>query len=500
MKTRLRTGTSYIVPLGYEFATHIPFLIYLYNMKKVIKMTESQLKDIVFNVVKEQSVPMTNPNLRLNPAVRDQKVPYQFDKGWWTGTNLEKFVNKFTQDPQMGTKGNSPIYGRVGNVEWNFFQDGTFYTSKIGSELPIEKGKWKDINGNIDITLNGKKYNSKTNTWSSGQQNCASQLVDVTKGKILKFGCKTQGVKELQTLLDFTTPTGYFGNVTKQKVMDFQKNNNLKVDAIVGPETYKVLTEKALSAPQNVNEYDEDYEDDGISVLDKLFKTEDDYDGEPYRGDEEGFSNRMRDKQIQKSIKLGDVNMSSGYYMTKDRKKERENEKRKYAGLDPLRNDNQPEPYSPIKSDDLPLDKYLEKKKMRELDEEDDFSILDNLFKNDETPSMETNEQGGTQPTNLTVPEQTLLGFLNKFLKGEEGEFQNTPIEQLKKNMMFNSKTIYPMAQKLLEKKRTGKKTYDDKTFNALFLSMDKAITKEQRYEFFNDAANLTNITYNSEY
>ena len=192
--------------------------------------------------------------------------------------------------------------------------------------------------------------------------------------------------------------------------------------------------------------------------------------------------------------------MSSGYYMTKDRKKERENEKRKYAGLDPLRNDNQPEPYSPIKSDDLPLDKYLEKKKMRELDEEDDFSILDNLFKNDETPSMETNEQGGTQPTNLTVPEQTLLGFLNKFLKGEEGEFQNTPIEQLKKNMMFNSKTIYPMAQKLLEKKRTGKKTYDDKTFNALFLSMDKAITKEQRYEFFNDAANLTNITYNSEY
>ena len=102
--------------------------------------------------------------------------------------------------------------------------------------------------------------------------------------------------------------------------------------------------------------------------------------------------------------------------------------------------------------------------------------------------------------SNLTVPEQTLLGFLNRFLCGEEGEFENTPISDLKKTMMFNSKTIYPMAQKLLEKKNTGKKTYDDKTFNSLFMAMDKAITKEQRYEFFNDAANITNITYNSQY
>lgn len=333
-------------------------------MKKVIKMTESQLKGIVSKVIKEQGAPIGNPNLRsqLNPVKNDQKVPYQVGKGWWTGTNLEKFVNKYTQNPQMGTKGNDPIYGKVGNLEWNFFQDGTFYTSKIGSDAPIEKGTWKDINGNIDITLNNRKYSSKTNTWSSNQQNCAPQLVDVTKGKILKFGCKTQGVKELQTLLDFTTPTGYFGNVTKKKVMDFQKNNNLKVDAIVGPETYKVLTVKAVAPP-----------------------------------------------------------------------------------------------------------------------------------------SQDVSEQGTTN-TNLTVPEQTLLGFLNRFLKGEEGEFQNTPIEQLKSNMLFNSKTIYPMVQKLLEKKRTGKKTYDDKTFNALFLSMDKAITKEQRYQFFKDAANITNITYNSQY
>ena len=100
----------------------------------------------------------------------------------------------------------------------------------------------------------------------------------------------------------------------------------------------------------------------------------------------------------------------------------------------------------------------------------------------------------------LTVPEQTLLGFLNRFLKGEPGEFENTPIEQLKKNLMFNEKTIYPMVLKLLEKKKTGKKTYDDKVFNALFLAMDKAITKEQRYEFFKDAENITDVKYSSQH
>ena len=104
------------------------------------------------------------------------------------------------------------------------------------------------------------------------------------------------------------------------------------------------------------------------------------------------------------------------------------------------------------------------------------------------------------QTSNLTVPEQTLLGFLNRFLRGEDGEFENTPMGQLKKTMLFNSKTIYPMAQKLIEKKNTGKKTYDDKTFNALFMSMDKSITKDQRYEFFNEGGSITNIKYNSQF
>jgi hypothetical protein len=100
---------------------------------------------------------------------------------------------------------------------------------------------------------------------------------------------------------------------------------------------------------------------------------------------------------------------------------------------------------------------------------------------------------------NLTVAEQTLLGFLNLFLSGDD-EFENTPMAQLKKTLMFNSKTIYPMAQALLEKKRTGLKAYDDKTFNALFMAMDKVITKDQRFQLYKEGGELTNITYSAQY
>jgi hypothetical protein len=109
-------------------------------------------------------------------------------------------------------------------------------------------------------------------------------------------------------------------------------------------------------------------------------------------------------------------------------------------------------------------------------------------------------EQQAVQQGTLTVPEQTLLGFLNRFLMGERGEFENSPIDDLKKTLNFNTKTIYPLAQQLLAKKNSGKKTYDDKTFNAMFMAMDKAITKEQRYEFYQDGGKITNITYNSQY
>ena len=218
-------------------------------MKKIIKLTENQLKDIVSKVIKEQGVPMSNPNLRaqLNPDKNDEKVPYQVGKGWWTGSNVEKFLNSYTKNPRFGYQGDDYIYGTVGNVDWNFKQDGGFFTSKVGEDAPIENGTWKDNNGSIEITLGTKKFSSSSNKWSDSNQNCAPQLIDTSKGKILKFGCKTQGVKELQNLLNVTPITGYFGNKTLAAVKALQTSKNIKVDGIVGIETYPYVLSNGQS-------------------------------------------------------------------------------------------------------------------------------------------------------------------------------------------------------------------------------------------------------------
>ena len=76
--------------------------------------------------------------------------------------------------------------------------------------------------------------------------NCASSLEKIKEGsiKILKYGCKTDAVKELQKLLGMEEKyqTGYFGSITKGKVKEFQTSKEgLKVDGIVGSKTYAAL-------------------------------------------------------------------------------------------------------------------------------------------------------------------------------------------------------------------------------------------------------------------
>ena len=392
-------------------------------MKKVIKLTESQLKKITEMVISEQGAmddilnnspnaptynagtPTANspkPTYGAPPPPKAQQTSDYFSVierfGW------ELIPNKFKDPNARDTK-------------WSDTMTMTIYTNgrvnlwtNAGDFNPRYMGTIKII-GNDSFKImfdNGQVYDSKTNTTSAAGEeskenlyvNCASSLDEIKEGsvKILKYGCKTDAVKELQKLLGMEEKyqTGYFGPITKGKVKEYQTSKNLKSDGIVGYKTYTALTSETDTdatdneQKQNVDEYYDDIEDDyndksdnDHNELDSLFNTEYDYDGETLRGDESGFSNKLRQNQINKSIKLGDTNIESGRYLTKDRKKDRENEKRKYAGLDLLRNDSQPKPYSPIKSDDLPLDKYLEKKKMKNLDEDEDIAMLDNLFKKD---------------------------------------------------------------------------------------------------------------------
>ena len=57
---------------------------------------------------------------------------------------------------------------------------------------------------------------------------------------ILKEGSRGEEVKKLQTSLNLKAD-GIFGSQTKSKVIEFQKENKLTPDGIVGPKTWEMI-------------------------------------------------------------------------------------------------------------------------------------------------------------------------------------------------------------------------------------------------------------------
>jgi hypothetical protein len=80
---------------------------------------------------------------------------------------------------------------------------------------------------------------------------CAKSEQDLANKLYLRKGCKNDFVKQLQSLLDVkgygttlgkASIDGVFGDATKNAVMRFQKENNLKVDGVVGMQTWRALS------------------------------------------------------------------------------------------------------------------------------------------------------------------------------------------------------------------------------------------------------------------
>ena len=58
---------------------------------------------------------------------------------------------------------------------------------------------------------------------------------------LYKKGNREEGVKQIQIALHLY-PDGIFGTLTEEAVKEFQKEHNLAIDGIVGPNTFNVLT------------------------------------------------------------------------------------------------------------------------------------------------------------------------------------------------------------------------------------------------------------------
>jgi N-acetylmuramoyl-L-alanine amidase len=58
---------------------------------------------------------------------------------------------------------------------------------------------------------------------------------------LYKKGSRGEGVKQIQIALHLY-PDGIFGTLTEEAIKEFQKEHNLVIDGIVGPNTFNVLT------------------------------------------------------------------------------------------------------------------------------------------------------------------------------------------------------------------------------------------------------------------
>ena len=223
-------------------------------MKKIIRITESELISLVKGIINEQLT---------QPAGNSQT----FGVPSWTpelkGANLSCI------DPKLFTQKNSEgksfyVYNIPSSIPNGVVEVVVLYSDGMGTMIvrgTHNKGRWRCGTNGVEFISDadpkairhlGKIEAPKSP--AANTANCAASLSEITKGsnKILKFGCKTEGVKELQKLLgmDASNQTGYFGNVTKAKVIEFQRANKdsegiqLKDDGIFGDKTHAVMAYK----------------------------------------------------------------------------------------------------------------------------------------------------------------------------------------------------------------------------------------------------------------
>ncbi len=218
-------------------------------MKNTIRIKLSELKKIIQNTIEEQKSSIVNLKC-IDPKLFNQKG--SGGKMYLVYDNPKVGPNAVAERVVLYSDGIADIITNGGHNmgKWSCGTNGVEYKS--------------DSDPKSVRILNVGKSNTTPKQTQKPQlnvANCANQLVDVVKGKnkILKFGCKTQAVKELQTLLNIDPPTGYFGNTTLDLVKKIQEYNKIKVDGIVGPETYPFIV-KSTTTQQKSNDEPTQYQ------------------------------------------------------------------------------------------------------------------------------------------------------------------------------------------------------------------------------------------------
>lgn len=116
---------------------------------------------------------------------------------------------------------------------------------------PVQKAQVENVlsKGMTTEQMEGKPrpvINIKTGAVGSQVKNPTVPGIAPGLTRNLKLGLKGDDVKQWQSFLGLTPPTGYFDAATDKKTRDYQRANGLLVDGVVGKNTWgKAFAEKA---------------------------------------------------------------------------------------------------------------------------------------------------------------------------------------------------------------------------------------------------------------
>lgn len=205
-------------------------------MKKVIRLTESDLIKLVKTVLTEQ----INPNW---DKAKNYLLTTGFDgvKGKVTSINVvtvqgKKFTYDFFEDGNVNLK-----YTRSGE-DWNSAKN---YWSWDGQKVILKNplpSISKNVSGFAQTVEDIKSGNKILGVGSRGDLVKKIQYA-VNYWTGINSGCKTDKSGKVP---DWTYCDGVYGQNTKNAVKKFQRNNGLSVDGNVGTQTLSFIDDEFL--------------------------------------------------------------------------------------------------------------------------------------------------------------------------------------------------------------------------------------------------------------